>query len=309
MKKVIRIRVVEPAGRASSEALRENIGVLTRAGFDVLFDPIARDEDYPLYAASDEVRARCLSQALTEAGTDVVMAARGGYGASSLLRRLNWSAIESAAPKLLVGFSDISAVHSAMFTKLGRAGLHGPMPGSTLFGDRQNENPVLLDLLSRGLPWRSSVELNLVKSSTGRSVTGWLFGGNLAVVSSLIGTPWFPRNVSGSIVFIEDVNVNAGSAGRDFDQWIESGKTIGMKALVIGAFTKSGEGRAGQRATIIAELARRVDCPVFETEQFGHCAPNLPIPVGACATIEPGADSNKWHLNWQINDLACAEAG
>ncbi len=309
MNNAIRIRIIEPAGCASATALERNISALQRAGFDVVFDQIARDERYPLYAASDEARARCLSLALTEVDTDVVMAARGGYGASSLLRRLDWDAIETAQPRLLIGFSDISAVHCAIYTRLRRVGLHGPMPGSVLFGEKPQDTRPLLELLSSQLPWQSAMPLNPVNASAKENIDGWLFGGNLAVVSSLIGTPWFPSKLDGAIVFIEDVNVNAGAAGRDLDQWIESGKAQGLKALIIGAFTKSGDGRAGERDTIVTELARRVSCPVFETELFGHCAPNLPIPVGGSGTIKPIAGTETWQLHWRIDRLSDTDEG
>lgn len=306
MNNSVRIRVIEPAGCSLADQLSANIDRLRSAGFDVLHDQVDRDDNYPLYAAADEVRARCLTEALLETQSDVVLAARGGYGASSLLRLIDWSAINNAPAKLLIGFSDICAVHSAIFTRLNRVGLHGAMPGSGLFSEQQNDNKVLLSLLAKPMPWQSQLKLNSVNCDTTESIEGWLFGGNLAVLSSLIGTPWFPASLSGSILFIEDVNVNAGSVGRDFDQWIESGSSNGLQAIVIGAFTKSGKGRAGQRQTIIAELARRADCPVFETELFGHCAPNLPIPIGARAQINTNGEDDTYELCWQLDGLVGA---
>jgi len=303
----VRIRLVETAGRPCAEALERSTRLMRKAGFSVLHDPVAEHPDYPLYAAADAVRAENLTRALTETVSDVVVAARGGYGSSTLLKSLDWDAILSSKPKLLVGFSDVSAIHCALLTRAGRVGLHGPMPGSALFCRPEDTSTPLTELLATDFPWSSQLSLTARKPLS-NALSGWLFGGNLAVLSGLIGTPWFPPDLSGAIVFLEDVGENGGRLGRYFDQWVDSGKSQGIRALVLGTFTDAGKGAGGLRDNIVAEIERRASCPVFVTDQIGHCPPNLPIPIGVSASIEPTADEQTGTLRWQLQTLSADPA-
>jgi len=307
MKNNVRIRLIEPAGKPSAEALERSIRLMQTRGFTVLYEPVAASSDYPLYAAADADRAEQFYQAMTETESDIVIATRGGYGASALLRRIDWDAIRSSAPKLLIGFSDISALHCALLTQTGRVGLHAGMPGSKLFCQPGDVTTPLIDLLTRELPWSSQLVVD-AREQLSKNISGWLFGGNLAVLSGLIGTPWFPSDLEGSIVFLEEVGENGGRIARYFDQWVESGATRGVQALVLGALTNTGPGPAGLRANIIAEIERRADFPVYVTEQIGHCAPNLPIPTGANATIEANSDRTTCTLRWQLQSLNASTA-
>lgn len=289
-----RLRIIEPAGTADPDALARNMARLRTAGFSLAWEPSTRDPQTPMSAASDAERARTLQHALTEPDSDVVVAARGGYGASSLLTHLDWDAIGAAEPKMLIGFSDICVLHSAMLTALGRAGLHGPMPGSALYGQHNEDIEILQRLLTQGLPFNSELEVAPLQRDAD-SASGWLFGGNLAALTNLIGTPWFPSSLHDSIVFLEDVGEHAGRTGRYFNQWCQSGAMDGVRAIVLGQFIQSGEGNAGKRENIVNEISRRVDCPVFETMAFGHVSPNYPLAIGASASIAGG--KLRWHLS------------
>ncbi len=270
--------------------------MLTDAGFSTLHVPAKHDTRTPMSAASDAERTRALMQALTESSSDVVMAARGGYGASSLLERIDWDLLRASEPKPLIGFSDICVLHSAMLATLGRAGLHAPMPGSALYGQNNDDIVVLQDLLRQGLPWSSAIDVAGVDPQQPEA-SGWLFGGNLAALTNLIGTPWFPSSLHGAIVFLEDIGEHAGRIGRYFSQWCLSGAMDGVVALVLGEFVDAGEGNSGQRQRIVDEIVRRVDCPVFESGSFGHISPNYPIAIGASASISNGK------LRWRLDSM------
>lgn len=268
--------------------------MLKDAGFNVAHTALVHDARTPMSAANDAERAECLTQALLETSSDVVMSARGGYGASSLLPLLDWDELRATDAKPLVGFSDISVLHSAMFSMFGRAGLHGPMPGSALYGENNNDVVILQDLLKRRLPWSSSIDVTACNPLQPEA-SGWLFGGNLATLTSLIGTPWFPSSLHGAIVFLEDIGEHAGRVGRYFSQWCLSGATDGIGAIVLGEFSNAGEGNAGRRDNIVGEFTRRVECPVFESKSFGHISPNYPLAIGASASISDNRLS--WHLD------------
>lgn len=268
--------------------------MLDDAGFTVAHSPLVHDTRTPMSAATDPERSERLMQALLETSSDVVMSARGGYGASSLLQLIDWDELRATEPKPLIGFSDISALHSAMFSTLGRAGLHGPMPGSALYCENNKDIAILHELLKRGLPWTSNIEVTPCNPLQPEA-SGWLFGGNLATLTGLIGTPWFPSSLHGAVVFLEDVGEHAGRVGRYFSQWCLSGAMEGVEAIVLGAFTNAGEGNAGRRENIVGEFTRRVECPVFESKSFGHLSPNYPLAIGASASISD--NQLRWHLN------------
>lgn len=293
------IRIVELAGEPDTHALQRNIAWLEGQGYTVLCERLSRHPDFPLSAASAQDRARVLESALTEKASQCVIASRGGYGVSEILNHLDLEKIRNAPAKILVGFSDICALHSALLSTAGRAGLHAPMPGSKLFGRDTEDIQQLHQLLSSELPWRGRINVTAPGPEPVAEAVlhGWLFGGNLAVLTNLIGTPWFPSSLAGAIVFLEDVGEHAGRVGRYITQWQQSGATRDIKAVVLGCFSVSGDGTAGQYETIVSEVRRRVSCPVFTTADFGHVSPNHPIATGADARITGS------HLEWQLSSL------
>ena len=130
------LRIVRPSSRATNDLLPGRLEQFKAAGLHVLFDELPSHSDWPFHAAHPADRARALEQGLQETASKVILCARGGYGASELLPLMDWHSLKNVNPKLLVGFSDVSALHSAIYTKLGWPGLHAPMPGNS-FVDRR----------------------------------------------------------------------------------------------------------------------------------------------------------------------------
>ena len=126
------IRIIRPSSRESGNLLTEKIESIERLGYNVLYDEILPDPSWPYASSTIETRLKSLENALFEESTDIIMCARGGYGASDLIAALNWDKLSEIKEKPIVGFSDISALHSAFYKKLGWRGIHAPMPATAL---------------------------------------------------------------------------------------------------------------------------------------------------------------------------------
>lgn len=242
-------------------------------------------------AAPLDVRLNELIEALHDEEADAIICGRGGYGASDLLIHLPWEQLRSIRPKLLIGFSDISALHSAFYTKLGWPGLHGPMPATSYWGEHPDlDLPLLLEVIKNPTA-ELRLKVSLLASTDDEdhsAITGTLFGGCLSVLSNLIGTPFFPFNLAGSIVFWEDIDEPVGRIFRHINQWIQSGSLHGVQAIVLGRFTSSSKDRYQEidLAKFSDDLMQRTGVQVFSCPEFGHCSPNLPLMVGGQASIE-----------------------
>ena len=287
------LTVVEPSSAPESAVLESNLGVLRQVGIRVSY------QRYPLDAGDRQAqvgvntRAQILSGILSDPEIAYVLAARGGYGASDLLRHLDWSALSSLPKTVVIGFSDISALQVALYVRLGWPAIHGPMPGSSLWSNGPDVD-CLVRLLSSPRPWNSAISVSpFGGSSTDTTVQGTLIGGCLSVLSALIGTPYFPETLQGYILFLEDTNETAERVLRFWNQWLECDLVDDLAAVVVGRFTDlSGD---HDEEWLVTRLAERCTVPLFRSPDFGHISPNHPLVIGAEARIDGGI--LKWRLD------------
>ena len=287
------LTVVEPSSAPESAVLESNLGVLHQAGIRV------RYQRYPLDAGDRQAqvgvnaRAQILSGVLSDPEIAYVLAARGGYGVSDLLRHLDWSALSSLPKTVVIGFSDISALQVALYVRLGWPAIHGPMPGSSLWSNGPDVD-CLVRLLSSPRPWNSAISVSpFGGSSTDTTVQGTLIGGCLSVLSALIGTPYFPETLQGYILFLEDTNETAERVLRFWNQWLDCDLVGDLAAVVVGRFTDlSGD---HDEEWLVTRLAERCTVPLFRSPDFGHISPNYPLVIGADARIDGGI--LKWRLD------------
>ncbi len=287
------LTVVEPSSAPESAVLESNLGVLRQVGIRV------RYQRYPLDAGDRQAqvgvntRAQILSGVLSDPEIAYVLAARGGYGASDLLRHLDWSALSSLPKTVVIGFSDISALQVALYVRLGWPAIHGPMPGSSLWSNGPDVD-CLVRLLSSPRPWNSAISVSpFGGSSTDTTVQGTLIGGCLSVLSALIGTPYFPETLQGYILFLEDTNETAERVLRFWNQWLECDLVDDLAAVVVGHFTDlSGD---HDEEWLVTRIAERCTVPLFRSPDFGHISPNHPLVIGAEARIDGGI--LKWRLD------------
>ena len=282
------IGVVALSGPVDAEKLDAGLEVLRDWGHPVIeASNLHREEAY--LAGGDEDRLAGLEEVVAK-GARVVIAARGGYGASRLLDRINWRDLSNRGI-CMVGFSDLTAV----LNPLGRDGvpqIHGPMVASglnTRYNAKRLHSVLLGELKGKAL-------FRIPEASVVRS--GWAegraLGGNLTVLTALIGTPWEPE-FDGSVLFLEEVNEPLYRLDRMLTHLRGSGKLRNVKALIGGSL------RGCRPASERPDLWRRLLCeaappaaPVVVDLPFGHGAANLAFPIGATVEIDTKALQVIW---------------
>ena len=286
------IHILEPSGPPESDVLDRNLKAIRQQGFEVDYTPCSADAKTRLEIQGIETRLGALQSAL-DSNSRYLLSARGGYGASELLSRLDWDGLAKEVPRVLIGFSDVSALQSALYARLKWPSLHAPMPGSSLWQGGEDVR-ALLDLLRSDRPWTGSIDVAPVSRTPELKCQGRLFGGCLSVLSNLVGTPNLPSDLSGHILFFEDTGESAPRLLRYWRQWLDSDLLKGVSAVVFGRFTEMGSMTEAD-SWAVTELAARTPCPVFSSRDFGHVTPNLPLAIGAQAEIRH--DQLLWNLD------------
>lgn len=229
------------------------------------------------FAGSDQVRAQDFVSALTETDADLVMAMRGGYGAARLLDLIDWEALRGVTTPM-VGFSDFTALNLAFYAKTGQVSWQGP----TLRDLIQPEALTLEGLTTvlgqhpLDVSWTTQVIQTL-------DITGTLWGGNLAVLTSLVGTPYLNEH-DGDILFIEDVAEPAYRIERMLMTLRLAGILDKQKAVIVGdmqgADRPMGWDGDFSLAMALDYLADQTGIPFVTGLPFGHIHRKCSLPVG-----------------------------
>ncbi|MBA2464667.1 MAG: DUF4031 domain-containing protein [Nocardioidaceae bacterium] len=281
-----RVAVVAPAGPVTARppgGLDAGIAVLERWGLDVVVGPNARgvhpDVDY--LAAPDEARAADFRAAWCDPLVEAVICARGGYGVQRMLDLLDWDAIAAAGPKTLVGFSDVTALHQAFAARLGWATVHGPVVTSLDFSDDASRDHL------RRLLFEPESALMLTPRPVDVLVPGRaegpLVGGNLALLTSCVGTP-DAMPAAASIAVLEDVAEDTYRLDRMVTHLMRSGWFAGCNGVVLGDFT--GGSDPGPVQAMFAERLSPLGVPVLAGMELGHVERNLAVPFGIPALLD-----------------------
>ena len=294
MNNVSTIRIIQPSSRGGEQLKSTRFQELQKEGFNIQYSELTNSSHWP-YAAKIETRVEAFISAMTEENSQIILCGRGGYGASDLLPFLPWDDFSKLPHKWIVGFSDISAILSAFWTKLKWPGIHGPMPFSSLWGqNNQDDISFLLTLLKENQKGgRISIDpLNSKQDS--HPLEGWLFGGCLSVLCNLVGTPYFPNNLDGAVLFLEEVGENPGRILRYWNQLLQSGLLKNVRAVIWGHL-KDLESELSP-TEVKAELAHRSHIPSWSSDDFGHLSPNWSLGIGANCLIHP----NENYLSWRF---------
>ena len=277
-----RIALVAPSGilpdPAHIERARDNARAL---GWDpVVGENVSRLHGY--LAGTDAERAADLNRAISDHSIDAVWCIRGGYGAMRLLRDIDYHALRSN-PRPVIGFSDITAIHSAIHRECGIVSFHGP----TARGD--------LSDFSRGSLMRALVDQvdSCGVAPDGRALRrgrarGRLAGGNLALVASLMGTPW-SIDFDGAILVLEDIDEAVYRVDRMMRQLLLAGALSRCVAIVGGDFRPPQGERADENRLsddVLAEVAEEAGIPCLAGAPFGHIHDQWTLPLGAMAELD-----------------------
>lgn len=274
-----RVRVVAPAGPFPRETFEEGIRVLS-SRYQPSFDPGIFSRNRYL-AGDDDRRYRELWDALSDEQCRAVFCARGGYGTMRILQRI---AVDALPPKLLVGFSDITALH-LRWQAAGRASIHGPV--MTQLG---KQPPHSVERLFRLLESTSPIEpLTGGRAVVPGVVEGPLIGGNLSVLTRLLGTPYLP-SLRGAILLLEDVTERPYRLDRMWHHLALAGVLDQVAGIAFGEFTACEEKDADYTsAHVLDALARDLGRPCAAGFAVGHGDINLALPLGCHARLDASA--------------------
>ncbi len=291
------IQIVSPASGEAQAINDQRLAELARDGMQVRYQRLSVDPLWPFTAGTVQARLDQLLKALRDSSVSILLASRGGYGASDLLDHIPWNELKNLKPRPIVGFSDISALHSAFFTQLAWPGIHGPMPATEFWGQHGRDDVEALIALMQGHSPAISLPLFFLGRGLAPSIRGWGFGGCLSVLTNLIGTPYFPPSLDGALVYWEDIGENPARILRFATQWLQSGALRGVKGLVLGRFVGCEVRDSYSENQLRHQLASRIGLPVWFSPSFGHCSPNWPLPIGRTLRIEGE------RLSWDLDTL------
>jgi muramoyltetrapeptide carboxypeptidase len=270
------LAIIAPAGPAKPGQLEQVPGLLAAHGFKAkIFPGCAGPATLGFLAADDSQRLADLHAAFADPEVDAVLCLRGGYGCVRLLDRIDIELL-SRHPKLLIGYSDITALH-ALRDGLGLPGLHAPMPTSDLLHAKAGDAAAdLFALLHRGLQ-RGDVIAPLMPAhplNQGSAVEGRLIGGNLSLVAALLGTRW-ALQAEGAILFLEDIGEEPYKVDRMLAQLRLCGVLDAVAGFLIGSFSDAEAPDA-----VLADYLQALGKPILAGWPSGHGRPNLPLPLG-----------------------------
>ena len=295
---MVTIKIIRPASRESNNLLPAQMDFLKSSGFQVVLADNPTDPSWTYTSGSAVERAKSLQGALTGKDAQIILCARGGYGCSDLLPLIDWQAVKAADKKLVVGFSDISALQAALYNIADWTSLHAPMPATSLWRQNGDESDVqiLLNLMrsfASKQTLSSSITLEPVGKTSSQTIDGRLFGGCFTVLTNLIGTAYMPKTLKNHILFIEDTDEHPARLMRALNQWLQTGLFDGLKGLVIGHLRGLGANIPDCAPYVYEEFAKRCSVPVFKSQAFGHTSPNMPLMIGSNAMISQ--DKLSWH--------------
>jgi muramoyltetrapeptide carboxypeptidase len=281
-----RVAVVAPAGPVDRESLEAGLRVLA-GRYAVTWDPALLGR-YRYLAGDDARRGAELAAALADPTVEAVVAARGGYGALRLLSRL-WPggagrpAVAGPA-KLLVGFSDITALHAAL-QAAGHVSVHGPVVTQLA-----TQPPGVVDRFFALLEDAAVAPAPLAGTPVvGGVAEGPLLGGNLSLVTRLLGTPWLPP-LDGAVLLLEDVGERPYRIDRMWTHLRLAGIFGRVRGLALGEFTQCEEPEADfTLRDVVWGLAAETGLPCLGDLPIGHGRVNVPVALGARVRLDAGA--------------------
>ncbi|EPD0172842.1 muramoyltetrapeptide carboxypeptidase [Klebsiella variicola] len=280
--------LVAPSGYCiNQQAAARGVERLQQAGHEVAHQQVIPRRQQR-FAGTEQERLADINQLAQLPGRNrIVLAVRGGYGASRLLPHIDWQGLiarQQRDPLLICGHSDFTAIQSGLLATGNVITFSGPM----LAGNFGAET---LDPFTEHHFWQAlrQAEFTLEWPGEGPNcqVEGTLWGGNLAMLTSLIGTPWLP-SIRDGILVVEDINEHPFRVERMLLQLLHSGALAAQKAVIFGSFTGSAPNDydAGYDLPQVFDyLRQQLSLPLISGLEFGHEQRTVTLPLGARARL------------------------
>jgi muramoyltetrapeptide carboxypeptidase len=285
--------LIAPAGPVSDETIEKAVRNLTDLGFKVKLGKNLRAQ-YGYLAGSDAQRLEDFHWAFSDKEVNAVWCIRGGYGATRVLPNVDFSIIKKN-PKIFIGYSDITAYHTAIFQKTGLITFHGPV-GASDYTDYTK--PYVWDVLTKPTPQyilKNSEEnlnnpsnlfkLEVIKAGMAQ---GKLIGGNLTLLSAMCGTPFALKSVKGKILFMEDIEERPYRVDRMLTQLMQSVDLSQAAGIALGIFEGCNP-KEGEKSLSLIECIKdrlgHLNMPIIYGLSIGHIKNQYTLPIGVEAVL------------------------
>ncbi|WBB51628.1 LD-carboxypeptidase [Verrucosispora sp. WMMA2044] len=280
--------LVSPSGPTRPERVARGVELLTGWGLRPVLAPNAYARQGYL-AGTDALRAADLNTAFTDPRVRGVICTRGGYGAQRVVDAIDMAAVRRD-PKVVAGFSDITALQLALWRGARLAGVHGP-------GAAWRDERTPLSSAESLHAAMTSTEPVTVRAEAGEETfgvrvagraTGRLLGGNLCLVVASLGTPDMP-DLTGAVLLLEDVQEPPYKVDRMLTQLRRAGALDGLAGVAVGQFTDCADGWDTTVADVLGERLGDLGVPVLGGLPIGHGPGQLTVPVGTRASLDADA--------------------
>ena len=249
-------------------------------------------------AGDDRARASDLNRMFADPEIRAIFAVRGGWGVQRMLPYVDWEIVR-ANPKLVIGYSDITALHLAIAKQAGFTTIHGPNASASWPQDVWEAfRAIAFDASTQtyNMPEMPEAMLGMrgprARTFGKGKARGRLLGGNLTVLASLVGTPWLP-DFTGRLLFLEDIGEAEYRIDRMLTQIGQAGILDACEGVVFGECTRCSNPDGGLGNFTLYEVLDhhlgRLGKPAFQGPRFGHISDNFPLPVGTMAEIDANA--------------------
>ncbi|MFE1287842.1 LD-carboxypeptidase [Streptomyces sp. NPDC058751] len=283
-----RVAIVAPSGPVPEERLQAGLDILRGWDLDPVVAPhvLDRHAEFAYLAGTDADRAADFQAAWCDPDVAAVLCARGGYGAQRMVDLLDWDAVRAAGPKVLVGFSDITALHEAFATRAGLATLHGPMVASLVFLKNARAQEHLRATLFEPESVRTIASGRATPLVPGKA-RGVTLGGCVSLLAAELGTPHARAGARDGLLLIEDVGEEAYRLDRILTQLLRGGWLDGVAGVALGSWVDCGPYE--KLREVFADRLGPLGVPVVEHMGFGHEEGTLTIPFGLRAELDADA--------------------
>jgi muramoyltetrapeptide carboxypeptidase len=282
-----RVRLVSPASPPDREHVERGVALLMEWGLTVEVGAHVFDRLGHYLAGSDDDRLADINDALRDPGVRAILSTRGGKGAYRIADGLDFDAVRRD-PKPLVGFSDITILHLALWHRCRLVNLHGPHAAwnDQYYGAAAAEH--LRKALMEPATITIAADPHEITSrlTTEGTASGVLLGGNLGMIGIAVG--WTCPAFAGAILFIEAIDSHLGQIDRTLTQLMKSGVLDGVQAVAVGQFIRCGDERPGKWSVIdvLQDRLSRLGVPVLGGLPIGHGPNPLTVPLGAMARLD-----------------------
>jgi len=287
LKKGDTIGITCPAGYMAKEKAETCIETLQQWGYEVMVGKTLGSNSANYFSGSDEERLNELQAMLDDDSINAILCGRGGYGVGRIIDQIDFAKFKKK-PKWIIGYSDITVLHSHIYSNCKIASIHAPMAAA--FNDGGAESEFVLSLKKMLVGKKNKYSCTSHNFNNQGTATGELVGGNLSLLSHLIGTP-SDINTKNKILFIEDIGEYIYGVDRMLYQLKRCRKLDNLAGILIGGFTdmKDTDRPFGKSIDeVINDIVKDFDYPICFNFPVSHGRENYALKIGSTYQLSVG---------------------